>query len=233
MEYNGRLLENCLESKTSPPVTNEDRMTLENFIQYLLQGMALGLPAAATPGPFQTYLINQTLSGGWRRSAPIAFVPLISDIPAVIAILLLLNQLPKNFLQVISLVGGVFVLYMAWGLWRHWRTRAAGSMQGSSHLDPAGGFWRGVVMNLLSPGLYAFWALVSGPILLSALQQSWIYGAAFLFGFYGTLIGGFLGIVILFHQAHRLGSSAVRTLTLVSIIILVIFGGLLLYRGVV
>jgi threonine/homoserine/homoserine lactone efflux protein len=195
--------------------------------------MALGLPAAATPGPFQTYLINQTLSGGWRRGAPLAFIPLVSDLPAVIAILLLLNQLPKNFLQIISLIGGVFVLYMAWELWRHWQTTETSSSQGSSQQEPGGGFWRGVVMNFLSPGLYAFWALVSGPILLSALQQSWIYGAAFLLGFYGTLISGYLSIVFLFHQAYRFGTNAVRTLTLISIIILVIFGGLLLYRGVV
>ena len=87
-------------------------------------------------------------------------------------------------------------------------------------------------MNLLSPGLYAFWVLVSGPILLSALRESWLYGAALLLGFYGTLIGGFLGIVFLFQQAHRLGPRVVRAFTLVSVIILVVFGGLLIYKGI-
>ena len=207
-------------------------MTPENIIQYFLQGMALGLPAAMTPGPFQTYLINQTLTGGWQRGAPIAFAPLISDAPAVLATLFVLNQLPGNFLQIISLIGGGFVLYMAWGLWKHWRARAQVSRLEPSQSEPGGGLWRGVIMNLLSPGLYAFWAFVSGPILLSALQQSWFYGAAFLLGFYVTLIGGFLGFVFLFHQAYRLGPSVVRILTLVSIIILVLLGGLLIYRGV-
>ena len=83
---------------------------------YLLQGAALGITAAATPGPFQAFLINQTLVGGWRRSLPLAFAPLISDPPIILAVILLLNQIPDNFEQLISLAGGAFVLFLAWGL---------------------------------------------------------------------------------------------------------------------
>lgn len=208
-------------------------MNIETIFQYFLQGMALGLPAAATPGTFQTYLINQSLSTGWRQAAPLAFIPLISDIPAVLTITILLNQLPENFLRIISIIGGLFVLYMAWGLWRQWRTLDVNSTLVTTKSDSEGAYWRGLLMNLLSPGLYAFWALVSGPILVSTLQNSWIYGAAFLLGFYCTLIGGFLGIIIIFDQAHRLGTKFVRILILISIIVLVLFGIVLLSRGVI
>jgi threonine/homoserine/homoserine lactone efflux protein len=209
-------------------------MNLETFFQYLLQGMVLGLPAAATPGPFQTYLINQSLAKGWRQAATLAFIPLISDIPAVLTITILLNRLPENFLQIISIIGGLFVLYMAWGLWRQWRTQGVNDtlVTTNTHWGD-GAYWRGLLMNLLSPGLYAFWALVSGPILVSALQESWIYGAAFLVGFYCTLIGGFLGIMIIFDQAHRLGSRFVRILMLISIIVLILFGVFMLSKGVI
>ena len=92
-------------------------------LAYLIQGTALGLSAAAAPGPFQTYLITQTLLGGWRRGAPIAFAPLISDPPAVIKILILLNQVPPGFITVVTLTGGLFALYLAYGLWRQWREK--------------------------------------------------------------------------------------------------------------
>lgn len=136
-------------------------------LTFLLQGLALGLTAAASPGPFQTYLISQALTGGWRRSAPIAFAPLISDPPIILAILLFLNQLPPQFLQIISLVGGLFVLYMAWGLWKSWRIGAGEATEEAG--PPRGGVLRGVLMNTLSPGPYTFWTLVCGPLLLSAL----------------------------------------------------------------
>ena len=35
---------------------------------YLLQGIGFGFAAASQPGPFQTYLISQSISQGWRRT---------------------------------------------------------------------------------------------------------------------------------------------------------------------
>ncbi|MEJ2601068.1 MAG: LysE family transporter [Anaerolineales bacterium] len=204
----------------------------------LVQGLALGLSAAASPGPFQAYLITQTLSGGWRHAAPVAFAPLISDGPIIIGALILLGHLPPVFLRVISLAGGTFVLYLSWGLWKQWRTGPptpvnepssfTGEAPQRTHV-----LWRGVMMNLLSPGPYTFWTLVTGPILLAATHQSWLHTGAFLGGFYGALIGGMLAIASVFHLARRLGPRLVHGLLLASVIILTVFGFLLLYQGVV
>jgi len=224
-------------------------------LTYFVQGTALGLSAAAAPGPFQTYLISQTLLGGWRRGAPVAFAPLISDPPAVIIILLLLNQVPPGFITIITLTGGLFALYLAYGLWRQWQGKdqnSSSEIDGETtasntenlHPDEAigqgskenGSAWRitvkGALMNILSPGVYVFWMFVNGPILLTAFQQSAGYGIAFLIGFYGIFIIALLGIVALFHFAHRLGPRVIRTLTLISVIILAIFGIFLTVQGV-
>ncbi len=100
-------------------------------------------------------------------------------------------------------------------------------------LPLCGAAWgAGCIMNLFSPGPYTFWFLVSGPILVSALRESTGSGLAFLLGFYGALIGGFLAIAALFHQARRLGPGIVRALSLASILILVAFGIILLKRGI-
>ena len=206
-----------------------------DFSELLLQGLALGLAASASPGPFQAYLINQALANGFRRAAPVAFAPLIADIPIVIASLLLLDQLSAEFLRFINIVGGVFVLYMAYSLWRSWQRNRSAVEPEETEPPPAtlrSSLGRGVILNLFSPGPYTFWFLVSGPILVSALRESTGSGLAFLLGFYGALIGGFLGIAALFHQARRLGPRVVRTLSLASILILVVFGIVLLKRGI-
>ncbi len=196
---------------------------------FLVQGLALGITAAASPGPFQVFLINQTLTGGFRRGASIALAPLIADIPIVITLLILLDQLPAAFLRGVSLAGSAFVLYLAWGLWKQWRRGAA--VQTAGETPPSRGLWRGMLMDILSPGPYTFWTLVNGPLLLSALRISWAHGSAFLLGFYGAMISSLVGIAALFHQAQRLGPRVVRYLSLASITILVIFVGLLLRRG--
>jgi len=154
---------------------------------------------------------------------------LIADIPIVITILILLDRLPPVFLRGISLAGSAFVLYLAWRLWKQWQLGTA--VQSSSEPPPSGGLWRGMLMNILSPGPYTFWTLVNGPLLLSALRISWAHGGAFLLGFYGAMIASLVGIAAFFHQAQRLGPRVVRLLTLASILILVVFGGVLLKRG--
>ena len=199
-------------------------------LTYFLQGAALGFTAAISPGPFQTYLITETLSGGWRRGMPVTFAPLITDLPIILISLFVLNQLPENFLRIISLAGGVFVLYLAWRIWGSWR-------EGSDPTDPdisssSGSLKRGAIANLLTPGPYLFWALVSGPILLSALRQSIAAGAAFLIGFYGIMILSLMGIVLIFHQARRLGPRVVHIMLLVSLVVLIIFGMILLKQGI-
>lgn len=207
---------------------------------YIAQGAALGLSAAASPGPFQAYLVTETLSGGWRRAFPVAFAPLLSDIPIVIVILLLLNRLPAAFLQVVSLAGGLFLLYLVWGLWRSWLTANKTSATENDVEPPLATLdvplWRnlgrGVLINALSPGPYLFWTLVNGPLLLDAWRQSPLQAIAFLASFYGVFIGGNLVLIVVFHQARRLGPRFVHLLALVSIFLLFIFALVLLARGV-
>ena len=199
---------------------------------YLFRGLALGIAAAATPGLFQTFLINRTLHGGWRSGVPIVFAPLVSDIPIVTLILLILNQIPATFLRWISLLGGIFALYLAWSSLREWRANIPESLKTNAPATRKNGFWQGVLMNSLSPGPYTFWTLVNGPLLLTALRQSFLSGTAFLLGFYGMFIGGMLVIVVVFHQASRLGPHLVRWLSLVSIAILAMFGIVLLLQAI-
>lgn len=195
-------------------------------ISYLLQGAALGLTAGASPGPLQTFLINQSLSGGMRRGAPVALAPLITDLPIILLSLFVLNRLPAYFLRLVGLAGGLFVLYLAWGLWQSWRAGEVGTV---SEEPPQGGSLRqAVIVNFLGPGAYLFWGLVNGPILLEAMRQSALEPAAFLVGFYGVFIASLLALAFLFSQARRFGPRAVRVLVLASIIILVIFGLILL-----
>lgn len=199
---------------------------------FLLQGAALGLTAAASPGPFQTFLVSQTLTGGWRRGAPVTLAPLVSDVPIVAIILLLLNRLPERFLDWISLAGGLFLIYLARSLWISWRAQGNPAQAEAPPTAPGGGLWRGVLMNALSPGPYTFWAFINGPILIAAWQSSAWHAAGFLVGFYGLMIGAGLVLVLIFHQARRLGPQVVRALTLVSILILLVFGFFLLGRGI-
>lgn len=214
-------------------------LPMPDFATFLLQGAALGVTAAGSPGAFQAYLITQTLNGGWRRGALVAMGPLVSDPPIVITIVFLLDNLPAGFLRWIGLLGGGFALYLAWGLWRgvHRGTGIGNYVTESSSPTPAtplearGVVGRAALMNLLSPGPYLFWSLVLGPLLLGAWQRSPLSGVAFLAGFYAAFIGSMLLLAALFAQAQRFGPRFVRLLAQFSILILAFFGLYLIWQA--
>jgi threonine/homoserine/homoserine lactone efflux protein len=207
-------------------------MDSTSIFAFWLQGAGLALAAFGSWGPFQTFLVSETLIGGFRRGAPIAFAPLISDVPIVLLMLFVLKQLPPIAIGLLSLAGGVFVLYLAWSLMWQWRANTSIEID---TLDNTISTWaslrKGVIMNFLGPGPYLFWALVNGPILISALNRSVWHGLAFLLGFYGFFISLLVILAAIFHQARRFDQRIVRGLLLVSIIILIIFGGLLIRSG--
>ncbi len=201
-------------------------------LSYFLRGAALGISAAAAPGPLQTLLISETLLGGFRRGARVTLAPLVTDAPIIVLVLLVLVRIPPVIVRALGIAGGLYVLYLARGMWRQWRAGAARQDDATRH-ESVGweGLRRAVVLNWLNPNPYVFWVLVSGPILVAALGRSMLDGVAFLIGFYGVFVASMLIIAWLFHQARRFGPRVVRGMLLASIAILVVFGALLIRQG--
>lgn len=200
------------------------------MLGFFLRGLALGLPAAAQPGPFQAYLLSQTMKNGWRRTLPAALAPLLSDGPIIILVVLILTQLPPWFLRSLRLAGGLFILYLAW---KAYHTFRHGDFSAPAESAPVAqqSVFEAAIMNALNPNPYIFWGLAAGPILLQAWRRSAALGMSFLLGFYGTLIGGFALLIVLFATARRLGPRVSRYLTALSALALALFGAYQLWQG--
>ena len=197
---------------------------------YILQGIGYGFAAAAQPGPLQTYIISQSLTRGWRRSLPAAFAPLISDGPIITLCLLVLRQLPDSFKQILYIFGGLFVLYLAYGAYKSWKnfdlnlpTPESGA--GRSVLKAA-------LVNLLAPGAYVFWSLVTGPILIAGWRETPIFGMSFLLGFYITFVLCLMLIIFVFGTMQTLGQKVRRMLVGMSAAALFCFGLYQLWLGI-
>ncbi len=188
---------------------------------YLLQGLTLGLSAAASPGPFQAYLLSQAVQRGWRRTWPAAFAPVLSDGPIIVLMVFVLAQAPDWLMRALRFAGGLFLLYLAWGAFDAFR-RPRATIIVESEEDH--GLLKAVTMNLLSPGPYLFWGTIAGPALLAGWSQSPSYGLAFLFGFYAAMVATLLALIAVFASAIWLGPRVTRALTLASAIALLAFG---------
>lgn len=199
------------------------------MLVYLFQGLVLGATAAMQPGPLQAFLLSQTLKNGWRRTLPAAFAPLVSDGPIVLLVLLILTQTPAWFLQTLQIVGGLFLLYLAYGAWQAFNT--AVSLTPTSTDTGQKSLLKAALMNALSPNPYIFWATIAGPIFINGWREAPRFGVSFLVGFYVAIIGGFMAFIGLFALTSKLDPNISRALSLISAIALLLFGLYQLWQG--
>lgn len=197
---------------------------------YLVQGIGYGFAAASQVGPFQTFLISQALTRGWKRALPGAFAPFISDGPIVLLSVLVLSQLPEWAQRVMYILGGLFVLYLAYGAFKSWRsfdeTAALPELSGQQTI------FKAALTNALSPGAYMFWMFVTGPILVRGWRETPMNGLGLLIGFYATFILSLIVMIIVFGAASRLGPKLNHALLGISCIVLLGFGLYQLWRGI-
>lgn len=197
---------------------------------YLLQGIGYGFSAAVQPGPFQTYIISQTLARGWRRTLPSALAPLLSDGPIILLCLLVLSQVPLWFQRVLSIVGGIFILYLAYGAYRSWKNYDPNLQVVKTGKQQS--LFKAALMNALNPGPYIYWSLVTGPILLKGWRELPINGIGFLAGFYLSIVLSLVAIILVFGMAARLGPKVNRILLGASAVVLFCFGVYQIGQGI-
>jgi threonine/homoserine/homoserine lactone efflux protein len=198
---------------------------------YLMAGAAYGFAAGVQPGPLNAYLMSVTLRHGFRRALPATFAPLFSDAFIVALMLFILARIPTGLIRWLHLLGGAFVLYLAWDAWRTFRHFERAEEQAHSH--PVRSAWNATIINLLNPNPYLGWSLVLGPLLLRGWHSAPRNGVAVALGFYGALIGTTILIVLLFDFARNSGPRVVRILVMVSAIALAGFGIYQFWLGIV
>ncbi len=205
------------------------------FAQIILPAISLGLSAVSVPGPLQAYLLNITLRYGWKRGLFVVFSPLVTDGPIILVTVFLLGQLDERIIQGIRVVGGLVLLWIAWGAWKQYRAGASFTAESEAaaeitraNISPWRVLGTASAMNFLSPGPYLFWTTVTGPLLLEALEISPLAAVAMLLSFYGTFIGGMIVLVLIFNRLGNINQRVTNIILLITIGLLVWFGTMLI-----
>ncbi len=193
-------------------------------------GIGLGLAAGLSPGPLLTLVVTTALQRGFRAGLAVALAPLLSDLPVILLSLWVLDRLPPLFLQGVTALGGLFVVYLGVEVWRGIPQALALSAEAFKARHDLG---RGVLVNLLSPHPWLFWLAVGGPLTLRYAAGGWVGAIAFPAGFYLCLVGS--KVVLAWGMArarHRLHARLYRGALLAGGGMLVGLGLWLLGQGV-
>ncbi|MBN1306478.1 MAG: LysE family translocator [Chitinispirillaceae bacterium] len=158
----------------------------------LTVGITLGLSAGLAPGPLLTLVITETLRHDVGAGLKVALAPLITDVPIIFASLFVLAKLSgyRTALSVISLAGGIFVLYLGYE-----SIRSKGTVIDKGEIR-ARSLSKALVTNLLNPHPYLFWLSVGGPIMTKAVKESFLAPLLFTGGFYMALVGSKMALAV-------------------------------------
>jgi threonine/homoserine/homoserine lactone efflux protein len=199
------------------------------MLAYLMPGIVYGFAAAVTPGPLLMFLFSQSIRVGWRRTLPAAFSPLVSDGPVAVLVLTALSRVPAGLVQYLRLLGGAFILYLAFGAWKSWRNfDSEDAIPGNSSPNSLA---KAAVVNWLNPNLYLGWSIILGPIVLSGWRESPMNGVLLILGFYTTMVACMMGMILVFAAAGTIGPQVRRSLIGVSSIALACLGIYQLWLG--
>lgn len=198
-------------------------------MEALAAGLALGFTAGISPGPLLALVLSSTLERGFGAGVRVAIAPALTDGPIIAIALLVLKDLPAAWLSGITILGGVFLIWIG--------VQTVRSARGEIRFDEeAGGglrdLGRGMLVNVLNPHPWLFWLSVGGPILIAAWRDAPIRAIGFLATFYCLIVGSKILFAWLTARGRRFLSGAwYRRLLVASGLLLIGLGGLLVWQA--
>lgn len=153
------------------------------------------------PGTGVIYTVSTGLTLRWRASLAAAIGCTLGIVPHLLASILglsLILHMSAQVFHVLKIVGTLYLLYLAWGMWRD-----TGSLTFDRTAQQTNGRQiaiKGILINILNPKLtlffFAFLPLSVSPDAASPTQQMIVLSAVFMamtfvvFALYGILASG-------------------------------------------
>ena len=172
---------------------------------YLITGISLGLSSGVSPGPLFALVISETVNYGKKEGIKVAISPLITDIPIILFSYFILGLFGDSDVMygILSLAGGLFIGWLAYG---SFRVKDIGSVATTK----ARSLQKGVITNLLNPAPYMFWITVGIPTVLKGYEQGIINAILFVGPFYLCLVGSKIVLAILVGRTGRIDGKILR-----------------------
>jgi len=198
----------------------------KKMLEFLSAGILLGVAAGFVPGPLLVLVISETLRHNIKAGIKVSIAPLITDIPIIAISLLALNRLAnfKAILGFISILGGLFILYLGYE-----SLKTKGVELNLSSLGP-NSFRKGVITNALNPHPYVFYMTVGAPIIFKGINQNVLSALLFVSTFILFLVSSKVLLAMVVEKSRSFLQGAVYIWVMRILGILLLFFSIVLFR---
>lgn len=194
-------------------------------MEYFVTGLILGVTAGISPGPLMAVLISETLKGNIKNGLIISIIPVITDIPLIIFLVIFLKQMQYIDLltRILSFAGFVVLLY--YGI----KDLLTDKIEINLDVSKISSFRKGFITNLLNPHPYIFWGLVGVPFMINGTIMQMVL---FVVLFFTGIVGSKVTIAILTEKSKKfIHSRYYLYLIKLSGLVLIVFGLILFFRA--
>jgi threonine/homoserine/homoserine lactone efflux protein len=196
------------------------------IIEYILFGFVTGFISGISPGPLLALAVSETLKGNIKSGILVSLSPIFSDIPVLFLSLWILEKLEnlQGILSFISVVGGIFLLYL--GI----ENLKAKGRKVKSEKAGKNPFLKALFINFLSPYTYLFWFFVGAPLVK---KTDLLTGFLFLFSYFLGIFSSMFMVVLFTEGLKTFLESRFYTLIIkFTGLVLIIFGLVLINNGI-
>lgn len=189
----------------------------------------MGAAGGVSPGPLTTFALSRTFLFGRKAGYIAASVPLITDLPIVLASVYFVDFFYNYnlFPAYVSMFGGIFLLYLAYDTFK-----TDFAVDNSGIKDST--LVKGIVTNYLNPNPYLFWFSVGAPTIIGFGNDNFLQVILFLFFFYTGLVGTKILIVTAASKSIKfLNEKNLKKITRLLALILVIYALEYIYQSII
>ncbi|MDO5580686.1 MAG: hypothetical protein Q4G69_06095 [Planctomycetia bacterium] len=164
--------------------------------------MILGIWSGLQPGPLFYYLLNRPEDvKQWSRMRKILLVQIPGILLALLA-LVLFQIVPNYIVSLITLAGGIFLIYLAYSRSQPITSRNSPAEEKRKIAWKQNSTLKKAMMNeLVRPAFYLYPLLIDAPLLLHLGSRSMIYFSPFLFFFTKIITESFVfRVSLVFHE---------------------------------
>jgi len=159
---------------------------------------------------------------------PLAFVPLLSDLPIALAAIFLLSTFPMVLIDLVQILGGIYLVYLSFLTVKLPVDKSIQKPEKNSSI----GFCKTIGINLGNPNVYIFWTTIGAPNVLKGWEISPITGISFIVGMYSALVFMVALSIIVFGLTGRLPEQGKKWLIRILALIVCIFGVTQIANGI-
>jgi threonine/homoserine/homoserine lactone efflux protein len=197
-----------------------------DILAFIMEVEAITLSGALSPGPLTVSAASLGIKSGKKAGFLISLGHMTFELPLVLLIAAGVSIVAQSFGSILSLIGGIFLLYFAFTQLRSLRKAKIDISEGKGNA-----FLAGIILTALNPYFVVWWLTVGTKLVMDSMQLSPL-GVLFMYILHVWMdFAWLIFIAYIFYKGSRLNEPVLKVIMGILSFVLIFFGAEFIYSA--